>query len=53
MSFLTIVAALVLVLTPPMIPVTIVAVQVISDRRFARWVASQNPATARELQVQA
>lgn len=44
MSYLTIAAASVLVLTPVTIPVTVTVAQAISDRRHIRWVARQQTA---------
>jgi hypothetical protein len=41
MSYFTIAAAVVLVLTPVTIPVAIAVAQAISDRRHVRWVARQ------------
>jgi hypothetical protein len=47
MSYLTIAAIVVLVLTPVTIPVTVAVAQTISDRRHLRWVARQTSGTAR------
>jgi hypothetical protein len=41
MSYLTLAATVILVLTPVTIPVSIAVAQAISDRRHMRWVARQ------------
>ena len=41
MSYITVAAAIVLVLTPVTIPATVIAAQTVSDRRHMRWVAGR------------